>query len=495
MARSVLVVDDEASVRSSIAGVLGDEGYKVTTVGDGAAALDHLSREQPDVILLDVWMTGPNGEKQQEGLEILGRIKSLYPNAIVVIMSGHGTIETAVKATKLGAYDFIEKPLSLEKLLVTMQNAFQLRDLSRENEVLRSRVAKSKVMVGESPAIQKLKQAIRRVAPTNSWVLITGENGTGKELVAHSIHALSSRFDKPFIEVNCAAIPEELIESELFGHEKGSFTGAHQLKRGKFDLANGGTLFLDEIGDMSLKTQAKILRILQEQRFERVGGSQTIEVDVRVIAATNKDLQEQIRNNTFREDLYYRLNVVPFHVPPLRERQADISLIAAHYLREFAGHGAEPKRLSPEALALFSSYPWPGNVRELKNTIERIVIFSDSIQVSEDDLLAIVPQLARPVASHHLASSSTAAYANPSPGGMTGPIGATSPGSSAVPSPLGAFKDTLKDAKSEFEREFILRKLRENDWNVSKTAQVLGIERSHLHKKIKAFGIDERLAD
>lgn len=487
MARSVLVIDDEASVRQSIAGVLSDEGYKVTPVSDGPAAFESLSKEQPDVILLDVWMTGPNGEKQQEGLEILGRIKSAYPNAIVVIMSGHGTIETAVRATKLGAYDFIEKPLSLEKLLVTLQNAFQLRDLSRENEILRSRVAKSKIMVGESGGMQKLKSAIRRVAPTNSWVLITGENGTGKELVAHSIHALSSRFSKAFIEVNCAAIPEELIESELFGHEKGSFTGATQLKRGKFDLANGGTLFLDEIGDMSLKTQAKILRILQEQRFERVGGAQTIEVDVRVIAATNKDLQEQIRNNTFREDLYYRLNVVPFHVPPLRERREDIPLIAGHYLREFAVHSGEPKQLSPEAQELLANHVWPGNVRELKNTIERLVIFSDSTTISVEDILSISSQLAPQSNSQmHNSSLPGAAYANPALAGMTSHVGAT-----GLSLPAGS----LKDAKSEFEREFILRKLRENEWNVSKTAQVLGIERSHLHKKIKAYGIDDRLAD
>jgi two-component system nitrogen regulation response regulator NtrX len=470
MARTVLIVDDEAAVRNSIAGVLGDEGYRVSVAADGTEALEHLAKNMPDAILLDVWMTGPNGERQQEGLDILSRIKAQYADAIVVIMSGHGTIETAVKATKLGAYDFIEKPLSLEKLLVTLQNAFQLRDLSRENQSLRSRVAKSKVMVGESLPIQSLKQAIRRVAPTNSWVLITGENGTGKELVAHAIHALSSRYDKPFIEVNCAAIPEELIESELFGHEKGSFTGATQLKRGKFELANGGTLFLDEIGDMNLKTQAKILRILQEQRFERVGGAQTLEVDVRVIAATNKDLEEQIRAGTFREDLYYRLNVVPFRVPSLRERPGDIALIASHYLREFGG-ATGTKQLSAEALKLFESYQWPGNVRELKNTIERLVIFSDGDVISDDQVLSFIKLPAQGIAG--------GAYANPAFGGMQTGI------SSAVGS--------LKDAKSEFEREFILKKLRENEWNVSKTAQVLGIERSHLHRKIKAYGIDDQV--
>jgi two-component system nitrogen regulation response regulator NtrX len=472
MARTVLVIDDEAEIRSSIVGVLSDEGYKVIAVADGTAALAQLSREQPDAILLDVWMTGPNGEKQQEGLDVLGRIKSQYPDAIVIIMSGHGTIETAVKATKLGAYDFIEKPLSLEKLLVTLQNAFQLRDLARENQNLRSRVAKQRAMIGESPAMLNLKQAIRRVAPTNSWVLITGENGTGKEVVAHSIHSLSSRYDKPFVEVNCAAIPEELIESELFGHERGSFTGATQMKRGKFELADGGTLFLDEIGDMSLKTQAKILRILQEQRFERVGGSQTLNVDVRVIAATNKDLEEQVRNNTFREDLYYRLNVVPFRVPSLRERREDVPLIAAHYFRELAGlGGGECKQLTPEAEKLFAAYNWPGNVRELKNTIERLVIFSDANAISGEHVLSLMPHLGRPVSS---LSASTPAYANPVQGGMN------------QLAPAGS----LRDAKTEFEREFIVRKLRENDGNVSRTAQALGIERSHLHRKIKSYGIE-----
>ncbi|HRK01247.1 MAG TPA: sigma-54 dependent transcriptional regulator, partial [Oligoflexia bacterium] len=314
MSRLILVVDDEQEIRHSLSAVFEDEGHRVVSASDSASALEVLTRESPDVIFLDIWMSVGRGEKQQEGLDLLAKIKAQYPESVVVMMSGHGSIETAVKATKLGAYDFIEKPLSLEKVLVTLQNAFQLRDLSRENRNLRQRVARSKTMIGESAAMVALKAAIRRVASTNSWVLITGENGTGKELVAHTIHAMSSRFEKPFIEINCAAIPEELIESELFGHEKGSFTGATQLKRGKFDLANGGTLFLDEIADMSLKTQAKILRILQEQRFERVGGSQTIEVDVRVIAATNKNLEEEIKANRFREDLYYRLNVVPFRV-------------------------------------------------------------------------------------------------------------------------------------------------------------------------------------
>ncbi|MBI2606857.1 MAG: sigma-54-dependent Fis family transcriptional regulator [Deltaproteobacteria bacterium] len=466
MARTVLVIDDEESVRSSIAGALADEGFRVLTAEDGQKGFDLLVREQPDVILLDVWMAGPSGEKQQEGLEVLARIKAQHPGAVVLIMSGHGNIETAVRATKLGAYDFLEKPLSLEKLLVMLQNAFQFRDLSRENQNLRSRVEKSRVMIAESAVMKALKQAIRRVAPANASVLVTGENGTGKELVAKSIHALSNRYDKPFVEVNCAAIPEELIESELFGHEKGSFTGATQMKRGKFDLAHEGTLFLDEIGDMSLKTQAKILRILQEQRFERVGGSQTIEVDVRVIAATNKDLPEEIRKGLFREDLYYRLNVVPFRVPPLRERGEDIRAITEHFFSEFASPEQKTKRLSEDAMPLFEGYSWPGNVRELKNTVERLVIFTDSEVISAEEIAVLLPGLASsapPAASEAAIAQSVIASAGAS----------------------------LRDAKTEFEKEFILNKLRENDWNISKTAQILGIERSHLHRKIKSFGIDE----
>lgn len=467
MSRTILVIDDEAEVRQSIASVLEDEGHRVHCAVDGMAAMELLSRETPDVVLLDIWMTSATGERQQEGLDILARIKNQYPDTVVIMMSGHGNIETAVRATKLGAYDFIEKPLSLEKLLVTLQNGFQLRDLSRENKNLRSRVAKSKTMIGESAPMKALKQAIRRVASTNSWVLITGENGTGKELVAQTIHSSSSRFGQPFIEVNCAAIPEELIESELFGHEKGSFTGATQLKRGKFDLANGGTLFLDEIGDMSLKTQAKILRILQEQRFERVGGSQTIEVDVRVIAATNKNLEDEIKANRFREDLYYRLNVVPFRVPALRERKEDIPLIAQHFLREFSAPGAESPHLSESALKLFMNYPWPGNVRELKNSIERLVIFSDSQEITEETVLSVMPQLSRDAAKDTIGQ----------------PLAAYSAGSGS------AAAASLKDARSEFEKEFIQKKLMENDWNVSKTAVALGIERSHLHKKIKSYGL------
>lgn len=478
MARSILVVDDEASVRTSIAGALSDEGYRVFTAEDGAKAFEINKTEQPDVILLDVWMTGPSGEKQQEGLDILSRIKLEHPDAVVVIMSGHGNIETAVRATKLGAYDFIEKPLSLEKLIVTLQNAFQFKDLSKENQNLRSRVEKNRVMIAESPIMQTLKAAIKRAAPTNASVLITGENGTGKELVAHMIHSLSNRYDKPFVEVNCAAIPEELIESELFGHEKGSFTGASQQKRGKFDQADKGTLFLDEIGDMSLKTQAKILRIIQEQRFERVGGNHTISVDVRIIAATNKDLQAEIAHGKFREDLYYRLNVVPFKVPSLRDRKEDIIPIAEHFFKEFTLPNHEPKHLSKDAEEVFKNYSWPGNVRELKNTVERLVIFLDEQIITKQQVLILAP---------HMSQDSTSSF--------SAAVAASQSTDSTQTPQLLSGSESLKDAKTEFEKEFIMRKLKENDWNISKTAQVLGIERSHLHRKIKSYGIEEHVKE
>jgi two-component system nitrogen regulation response regulator NtrX len=471
MSKTILVVDDEESVRDSIVGVLSDEGYEVMSASDAESTFLAIEKKEPDVVFLDVWMTGPNGERQQEGLDILARIKNQYPDVVVVVISGHGTIETAVKATKLGAYDFLEKPLSIEKMLVTLQNALQIRDLHKENKNLRSRVFKSRVMIAESEVMQVLKNSIKKVAPTNASVLITGENGTGKELVARLIHSLSNRYDKSFIEVNCAAIPDELIESELFGHEKGAFTGAAQAKRGKFDLANGGTLFLDEIGDMSLKTQAKILRILQEQRFERVGGSQTIEVDVRIIAATNKNLDFEIKRGNFREDLYYRLNVVPIHVPPLRERKQDINPLVQFFLKEFAPPGTEPKVMSSEALKILNSYDWPGNVRELKNIIERVVIFSDEQVVTAETLIELSPDLVKPVSSNSSFNVSA---------------------SIAIPSALTSANTalSLKDAKSEFEKEFIMMKLKENDWNISKTAAALGVERSHLHKKIKAYGIE-----
>jgi two-component system nitrogen regulation response regulator NtrX len=450
MNQQILVVDDEERIRQSLNGILRDEGYEVREAKDGAQALKQIESDSPDLILLDIWMPG------MDGIETLGRIKEQSPRLPVIMISGHANIELAVKAAKLGAYDFIEKPLSLEKVLLTVNNALTLSKLEQENRALRQEVQRKYEIVGNSSEIQNLKDQLKIVAPTNGWVLITGENGTGKELVARGIHQLSLRASKAFVEVNCAAIPEELIESELFGHERGSFTGALTKRRGKFDLANEGTIFLDEIADMSLKTQAKILRILQEQKFERVGGSEMIFVDVRVIAATNRDLQEEIQKGKFREDLYYRLNVIPLVVPPLRERKPDIPLLVDHFISAFCTENhKEPKKVLPEVMGLLVSYSWPGNVRELKNLVERMVIMTRGPIIETKDVPE--PIRAQPRAQ---AESSLLEFS------------------------------LLKDARREFEKKFILKKLLENDENISKTAEVIGIERSNLHRKIKSYGIE-----
>jgi two-component system nitrogen regulation response regulator NtrX len=455
MNEKILVVDDEESIRSSLAGILEDEDFSISFAHDGITALDMVRKHMPDLVLLDIWMP------RMDGIETLQKIKELNPSLTVIMMSGHGTIETAVKSTKMGAYDFIEKPLSLEKLLVTVRNALGMRRLRAENDSLRELAYGDQVLTGTSPLMIKLKEQIDMVAPTNASVLITGENGTGKELVARSIHFGSTRRDKPFVEINCAAIPEELIESELFGHEKGAFTGAVAQKKGKFDLADGGTIFLDEIGDMSLKTQAKVLRILQERKFERVGGTKTLEVDVRVIAATNKILEDEIRAGNFREDLFYRLNVVPFTVPPLRERRGDIPLLVDQFLQKCSlKEGRELKCFSPEAMELMKNHDWPGNVRELKNIVERLVIMTPGTTIDVADLPA------------HMA--------------------AVTNGREVVPQRLDNVLEcsTLREAREEFEKEFILQKLEENNWNVSKTADVIELERSNLYRKMKSYGID-----
>jgi two-component system, NtrC family, nitrogen regulation response regulator NtrX len=455
MTETILIVDDEEGIRSSLAGILEDEGYRTVCAADGVDALALCERELPALVLLDIWMP------RLDGIETLKRLKEQHPSLNVIMMSGHGTIETAVKSTKLGAYDFIEKPLSLEKVVVTVENALAMTRLKEENASLRGLVQQNHEMLGTSAAMVRLKEQILMVAPTNASVLITGENGTGKELVARSVHFHSQRRDKPFIEVNCAAIPEELIESELFGHERGAFTGAVAQKKGKFDLADGGTLFLDEIGDMSLKTQAKVLRILQERKFERVGGTRTLEVDVRIVAATNKLLDEEIKNGTFREDLYYRLNVVPFKVPPLRERREDIAMLAEHFLVTFCRReGREPKLIVPEAMEELKRYDWPGNVRELKNIVERLVIMTPGRTVSLNQL----PDYLR-----------AGANGKETGGGRLDSVLELS---------------SLREAREEFEREFIIQKLEENDWNVSKTAEAIELERSNLHRKIKSYGID-----
>jgi two-component system, NtrC family, nitrogen regulation response regulator NtrX len=450
MAKQILVVDDEESIRQSLNGILKDEGYDVLCLKDGVQALKQIESDSPDLVLLDIWMPGI------DGMETLEKMKSQNPNLPVIMISGHANIELAMKAAKLGAYDFIEKPLSLEKVLLTVNNALTFSKLEQENQALRQEVQRKYEIVGSSPIIQQLKEQIKIVAPTNGWVLITGENGTGKELVARGIHQLSLRMDKPFVEVNCAAIPEELIESELFGHEKGSFTGALTKRRGKFDLANEGIIFLDEIADMSLKTQAKILRILQEQKFERVGGSEMIFVDVRVIAATNRELKDEIQKGKFREDLYYRLNVIPLTVPPLRERKGDIPVLVEHFIADFCiENNKENKKVSPEAMELLTTYSWPGNVRELKNVVERMVIMTRGGVIEKRDIpdpIREQPKSQREIAFFEY--------------------------------------NLLKDARREFEKQFLMKKLLENDENISKTAEVIGIERSNLHRKIKSYGIE-----
>lgn len=450
MKETILVVDDEASICHSLKAILSDEGYQVLVAGSGEEAVKIVEEEMPQLVLLDVWLPG------MDGLETLKAIKKIDPRILVIIMSGHGTIETAVKATKLGAFDFIEKPLSLDKIIILVNNALSLIRLKEENVLLKQKVSHQYELTGTSAAINELKEIISIVAPTNAWILIMGENGTGKELVARSIHHLSLRSNKDIVEVNCAAIPEDLIESELFGHEKGAFTGATEKKRGKFDLAHEGTIFLDEVADMSLKAQAKILRILQEKKFERVGGNKLIDLDVRVLAATNKDLEEEMKAGRFRQDLFYRLHVIPLVVPPLRERKEDIKPLAERFLEDFTHkEGLEPKKLTDDALQVLMEHDWPGNVRELKNIIERLIILTPSDEITAQD----IPPLNVKEGKYVSSGLQTAAV------------------------------DSLKDAKMDFERQFILKKLEENEGNISKTAEAIGLERSNLHKKLKSLKI------
>ena len=447
---SILIVDDEPSILQSLSGLLSDEGFEIMTAANGYEALKIIDIESPDLVLLDIWMPGI------DGIETLKEIKKHNPFIQVIIISGHGTIETAVKATKLGAFDLIEKPLSIEKVIVAINNALNFRRLEEENKYLRKKTLEKHSITGNSPPIEALKKQIAIAAPTEAWMLITGENGTGKELVARTIHQLSARRNQPLIDVNCAAIPEELIESELLGHEKGAFTGATAKKRGKFELADKGTIFLDEIGDMSLKTQSKILRVLQEQQFHRVGGSRTLSVDVRVIAASNKNLEKEIEKGNFREDIYYRLNVIPIEVPPLRNRVEDIPQLIETFFDECAKQSlSEKKKITQRAIDLLGDYSWPGNVRELKNLIERLAIMVGREIIDESDL--------------------PAPYNPGAPKGM-----------SPVETELFLI-DLLKEAKKVFEREFIKRKLLKNNNNVTKTAKAIGVERSYLHKKLKTL--------
>jgi two-component system nitrogen regulation response regulator NtrX len=452
---AILVVDDEPGVRSSISGVLRDEGFDVDTADTGEECLEKANGAAYDVIVLDIWLPG------LDGLTTLQRLRERQIDSQVVIISGHGNIESAVRAIKMGAFDFIEKPLSLEKTVLVVRNALRQRDLEAENRVLRAKVDRQQqhTMVGESAPMNHLREQVSQAAPTNGRILILGENGTGKELVARTIHQSSRRKSGPFIEVNCAAIPEELIESELFGHVRGAFTGAVADKPGRFEQASGGTIFLDEIADMSLKTQAKVLRVLQEQVMERVGGTQRIRVDVRVLAATNKDLTAEIRAGRFREDLYFRLNVIPIFVPALRDRQQDIPMLAEHFMALLAAeYGRRPKRLAPEAAARLQQYAWPGNVRELRNVIERVIIMVTGDTITAQDL------------------------------GFLGRDGADGV---PVQSSAGPVRP-LSEARDDFEKDYILQTLAAQQGNMSRTAEVLGVERSNLYKKLRAFGITPR---
>jgi two-component system, NtrC family, nitrogen regulation response regulator NtrX len=447
---TILIVDDEPGVRTALSGVLRDEGYSVEAVSSGEDCLERVTRAAFDLIVLDVWLPG------MDGLATLARLRERQVDAQIVLISGHGNIESAVRAIKMGAFDFVEKPLSLDKTVLVVRNALHQRRLEAENRVLRAKVDRHQTMVGESYAMRQLREQVAMAAPTNGRVLIYGENGTGKELVARTIHALSRRRIATFVEVNCAAIPEELIESELFGHVRGAFTGAVADRRGKFEVADGGTLFLDEIGDMSLKTQAKVLRVLQEQTMAAVGGSAQIKVDARVLAATNKDLQAEIRSGRFREDLYFRLNVIPIFVPPLRDRQEDIPLLADHFMADFAReYGRRLKSFESVARAALQHYPWPGNVRELRNVIERLMIMVPGDVISPSDLSFLDP---------------------------TTLVRAAAP-------EMGGERLTLHEARDQFERDLILRTLSEQQGNMSRTAEVLGVERSNLYRKMKAFGI------
>jgi two-component system nitrogen regulation response regulator NtrX len=464
MSASILVVDDEEAIVSSLGSILQDEGYEVAVAKSGVEALKIYTVDPPDLMLLDIWMP------EMDGLETLRRVKELVPTAQVMVMSGHGSIETAVKAIKLGAYDYIEKPLSLENVTLRVKHALEQFRLEEENRSLRTKVQRKFELVGQSPAMQQLRQLIDTAGPTNSRVLVGGENGTGKELVARAIHLQSARADRPFVAVNCAAIPETLIESELFGHEKGSFSGATSMKRGQFEQADGGTLFLDEIGDMSLNTQAKVLRALQEQQFNRVGGTKLLKVDVRVLAASNKDLMKEIEKGTFREDLYYRLNVVPIVVPPLRERREDIPLLIRHFMKLHAEEqGLRTKEVTPDAMAVFQQYEWPGNIRELRNLIERLMIMVPG-NVIDGAQATMTLQVKAP-----------------------GAVAAATPAVQTAASPLFTQPfDSLRDARNAFEKEYIARKLREHHWNISRTAEDLKIERSHLHRKIKLLDVEMR---
>ena len=449
----VLIVDDEAEIRESLEGILREENYIVTSTGTATEALELVRDVEYDVILLDIWL--PDGD----GLDVLARVREMDLRSMpeVVIISGHGTIDAAVRATKLGAYDFLEKPLSLERTLLALKNASEARKLKRDNHEFKQQLAEKAFVTGESVPLKALRQQIHLMAPTNGRVLIYGESGTGKERIARTIHAESLRKDRVFVELNCAAIPEDFIESELFGHRHGAVSGGPPEKRGTFERADGGTLFLDEVGDMSLKTQAKVLRALDEQRFYPVGAVHAIRVDVRVIAATNKSLEDEISRGNFREDLFYRLNVIPFFVPPLRDRVEDLPSLVQEFLQEFGRQYGRPRvEIAPDALVVLKQYHWPGNVRELRNLVERVLILNPKVRRIERKHLPVL------------------VYRELNREGARGRV--EEPG-------------TLLQAREAYERDYILKKLEENHGNVSRTAETLGLERSHLYRKMKALNV------
>src|SRR5437763_5052417 len=448
MSEAILIVDDERGIRDTLRAVLEGEGLTADAVASGEECLKAFERRAYGCVLLDVWLPGI------DGMETLAQLRAGGVDAAVVMISGHGNIETAVRATKLGAFDFIEKPLSIEKTVLTVRNALRQRQLEFVNEELAAELKQEYAMIGQSVAMRALRKQIAVVAPTDGRVLISGESGAGKELVARAIHAQSRRAAAAFIEVNSAAIPEELIESELFGHVKGAFTGATTAKKGKFELADGASIFLDEVGDMSPKVQAKVLRVLEEQRFEPVGSGTSISVDVRVIAATNKRLDAEMENGNFRADLFYRLNVIPFELPPLRERLEDVPLLVDYFNQKFSiAYGKNPKRFEAETMEALQNYSWPGNVRELRNTVERVVIMNSKIKVGIADLP---------------------------------PVGGEEP-------PAASFRfPSFKEATDAYHREFIQRKLTEAEGNVSRAAELMGVDRSHLYRRMKALGINAR---
>ncbi|MCX5887210.1 MAG: sigma-54 dependent transcriptional regulator [Proteobacteria bacterium] len=449
MKKSILIIDDEARIQSSLKEILEDEGFEVFVASDGYEGLKIADEDLPDLVLLDIWMPGI------DGIEVLSKLRENLPQIQVIMISGHGTVETAVKATRLGAYDFIEKPLSLEKVILTVNNALSYQKLEEENRLLQQMIDQGYQITGNSKRIRELREQAKTIAPADAWVVIYGENGTGKELLARAIHRQSRRADKPFIEVNCSAIPPDLMENELFGYEKGAFAGAVTKKRGKLDLANEGTLLLDKIGDLPLQIQGKLLSILQEHKFERAGGNRSIDIDVRVIATSTQDLKEKVKGGNFREDLYYLINVVPLHVPPLKERKEDILLLVEEFLKRYSlKNSIKPKTISPEALEKLKKYDWPGNVRELKNLIERLVILSEGSEITASD---IPPSIAG-----HLSTK----------------------GKKFLDS------ESFQSARNDFERQFIVRKLLENNKDIDRTAEAIGIAKKKLNRKLKDLKIE-----